>query len=311
MKNKVCFVCVYFGKFPNYYNYWLQCCRHNKDFTWLIITDNKDKYEYPENVIVEHTSLEELKCKIETLVAARVNIDKPYKLCDYRPLYANIFNQELQGFTHWGYMDFDLIFGCLKNHFTDEIIDKYDKVSALGHVTVIKKTPQMVELYKTCDYLQILQNPQNRTFDELMYTPNINQLIIENGLLLRPTIAYADIGASHYNFYTYTYHAGNKTQKNKYIPTVFLYRDGKTYQCTFDSEQVITREVAYFHFSRRSISVPEIVLSDYYLVPNEFIKYETLTKELILKYSKDDLGYYIEQKCKKIKKALFNKIKAF
>lgn len=50
MKNKVCFVVPYFGKFPSYFDLFLKSCKYNEDFNWIIFTDDKEDYDYPNNV---------------------------------------------------------------------------------------------------------------------------------------------------------------------------------------------------------------------------------------------------------------------
>lgn len=50
MKKKICFIIPYFGNFKNYFQLFLNSCRLNSDINWLIITDNKDEYDYPKNV---------------------------------------------------------------------------------------------------------------------------------------------------------------------------------------------------------------------------------------------------------------------
>lgn len=40
----------YYGKFPDFFQLFLNSCKWNKGFNWLIFTDNEDKYIYPDNV---------------------------------------------------------------------------------------------------------------------------------------------------------------------------------------------------------------------------------------------------------------------
>ena len=47
---KVALIVLYFGKLPNYFSLFLKSCEVNKDFTWLIFTDDETEFNYPENV---------------------------------------------------------------------------------------------------------------------------------------------------------------------------------------------------------------------------------------------------------------------
>ena len=53
---KIVFICPYFGSFPNYFNLTLKSIEYNKTIDWLIITDIKEKYDYPDNVKVINMS---------------------------------------------------------------------------------------------------------------------------------------------------------------------------------------------------------------------------------------------------------------
>ena len=107
----------YFGKLPNYFDLWLESVRHNLDYNFLIITDEEIENNLPENVRVIKSSFEDLVKKIQSLYPFKISLKSPYKLCDYRPAYGEIFKEELVKYDFWGYCDVDLIFGSI-NHFT-------------------------------------------------------------------------------------------------------------------------------------------------------------------------------------------------
>ena len=41
-RKKVAIIIPYFGSFPNYFDYWLKSALANKDFDFLIFTDNSN-----------------------------------------------------------------------------------------------------------------------------------------------------------------------------------------------------------------------------------------------------------------------------
>ena len=57
MMNKCILILVYFGEFKNYFPLFLKSCKKNEEFNWLIITDNKVKYDYPINCKVVNMDL--------------------------------------------------------------------------------------------------------------------------------------------------------------------------------------------------------------------------------------------------------------
>lgn len=140
--NRVCLVIPYFGQLPNYYNLWLESAKINNDFDFLIITDCMDEKDTSENVKIINTSFEILVNQIQSLYPFKIKLKKPYKLCDYRPAYGEIFEKELKGYEFWGYCDIDIIFGNLSKYITNEILNKYDKVNLHGHfhcIEIMKK----------------------------------------------------------------------------------------------------------------------------------------------------------------------------
>lgn len=59
---KIVFIIPYFGKFNNYFQLFLNSCQYNADLCdWIIFTDDRSKFEYPNNVFVHYTEWEEIK----------------------------------------------------------------------------------------------------------------------------------------------------------------------------------------------------------------------------------------------------------
>ena len=59
MKNKVCYIFPYYGKFPNYFDLWLESVRHNAHIAdFYIITDSDFPFStIPSNVFLVNISL--------------------------------------------------------------------------------------------------------------------------------------------------------------------------------------------------------------------------------------------------------------
>ena len=147
MKNKVIFIIPYFGNFNNYFQLFLNSCATNSDFSWLIVTDNNDKYDFPRNVLVKRMSFSQLKEIINEKLNANVRINNPYKLCDLKPMYGEIFHDFISKFDWWGYCDIDLIFGKLNHFLTDDLLNNYDKIGVLGHCTLMKNINTVIVLF--------------------------------------------------------------------------------------------------------------------------------------------------------------------
>ena len=109
---RICIITVYIGKFPNYFNMWLESCRWNPQFDFLLVTDNHVE-SLPDNVKLLRTDLISLKNRLSVKLRSDIVLNSPYKLCDYKPSYGLMFEDELKGYDFWGHCDMDLIWGNL------------------------------------------------------------------------------------------------------------------------------------------------------------------------------------------------------
>lgn len=58
---KVCFIIPYFGYLPNYFQLFLNSCKHNKTYEWILFTDDNTLYIFPENVRKINMKFDEYK----------------------------------------------------------------------------------------------------------------------------------------------------------------------------------------------------------------------------------------------------------
>lgn len=110
MKNRVKLIVCYYGTLPTEFSLWLSSCKNNPDFDFLIVTDT-EVFNIPSNVSVLNISIEEVKKRFSTACGLNVILSKPYKLCDFRPLYGKAFTDELKGYDFWGHCDIDVVWG--------------------------------------------------------------------------------------------------------------------------------------------------------------------------------------------------------
>ena len=298
------FILPYFGHFPATFPYWLAGCARNPQFTWLIYTDDHTPYDYPANVKIHYCTFAELREHFETQLGFATALTRPYKLCDFRPLYGYLFNKSLQGYTHWGYCDTDLLLGDLGRFLTPQLLTEREKISVLGHLSLVQNRPELNTLFQRCDYRSVLQDKRNRIFDEVRFAPNINSLLTGAGYRLERTIPYADIVAWHYAFALSVYRGGDRCSILPRQPLIFSYRDGRLCGHTLVDGRVQTQEYAYVHFQKRAVTCPEAQLADYLLVPNAIIPYAEVTPDLIQRYSQDHWQYNTQRWLERVRNAV-------
>lgn len=75
---------------------------------------------------------------IQKVIDFEICLESPYKLCDYKPTYGLAFKNWLKDYDFWGYCDLDVVFGNLRNYFTDEILKDSDRCLENGHISLWK-----------------------------------------------------------------------------------------------------------------------------------------------------------------------------
>ncbi len=285
---KCCFVIPYFGRFNNYFPLFLKSCGYNKDFNWLIITDDRTEYSYPENVRVVYTTFSRLRELVDEKFGFHTALERPYKLCDLKPMYGFIFEEELRGYVAWGHCDLDTIMGDLGSFITDEMLSGYDKLFCLGHMTIYRNTEENnrvfmsdykgVPLFKT-----VLQNPKNSWFDEeYLDDNNINRIfhaqgkrVYEKDLSLNFNIKYSRfirtvfVGRQAEN-------DGHGYRDEKFRPALYLWEHGQVCRFYMKHHKLVGEDFMYLHLQKRSMRVDRSVCGRevFKIVPNRFLPLE-------------------------------------
>lgn len=257
MKYKKALVIVYFGKFNNYFPLWLKSCAYNPEFTWIIYTDDHTEYTFPSNVLVHYTTFDKVKKVIQDLFEFKISLETPYKLCDFRPAYGEIFKKELSEYEYWGYCDVDLIWGNLSKFYPDSLLEKYDKISDAGHFTLYKNNEQMKTAYRVLtaegclNYREVYSNSKNFAFDEWGNNKGINNLLRKNryDIFYKP-ILFSDIQISTYGLFD-TKRFFYETEKLRHN-IMFAFDRGKLVQYSLDiNGEILKSEEAYIHLQKR------------------------------------------------------------
>lgn len=169
----IVFIVAYYGTFPNYFPVWLNSCRQNPTIDFLVVTDNTpDKYLLPSNVRFLNMTFDKLRELIQRRFDFKISLDRPYKLCDYKPVYGEALQEWLAGYDFWGHCDIDLIWGNIRNFVTEEILERYDRICNQGHCSIYRNDPRVNSFYRildphSClDWREVFTNDRNFSFDE-------------------------------------------------------------------------------------------------------------------------------------------------
>lgn len=281
---KCCFIIPYFGKFNNYFPLFLKTCAWNTDFNWLVITDDETPYDYPNNFRVIKMSFDKLKELVQSKFDFPISLEKPYKLCDYKPAYGYIFEEYLSGYKFWGHCDTDVLMGNLNTFFTDELFSKYDKIGCLGHMILYRNTEDNNRVFMH-DYRGIslfqkaFSTPGIVTFDEeYLYDNNINRIYLaEHRPVLIKDMSF-NFHMSYYQFvrvqYTgrYTSLSPHGYVAEKYRDAVYLWKKGHIKRYMLVNNELNIEEAAYIHLQKRTMEFIRELLNVEVVkvIPNKF-----------------------------------------
>ncbi len=114
--------------------------------------------DHKNETVIERNSLEEL---MTTLLDLR-----PYALVEFKPALGYIFQDLLEGYSHWGYTDLDIVFGDLSHWITEDELLNYDIVTysygdqrrlyLRGQFTFHKNNDKVNKIWRDCRYLRDL-----------------------------------------------------------------------------------------------------------------------------------------------------------
>lgn len=318
---KCCFIIPYFGKLPNYFPLFAKTCSYNKDYDWLIITDDQFQYNVPENIRIMNMTFSELKEKIQEKFDFKIALNRPYKLCDFKPAYGYIFEEELLNYEFWGHCDLDIILGNLSKFITKEILERNDKIFCLGHMILYKNSYEnnrvfMEKINNESWYKASFSNPKITIFDETYNNrTNINEIFIKKNKMVLQDDLSINFKVLPTKFVKTTYDSLNKKFIDDNRDSLYLWKNGNIYRYYLDNQKLIIEEYLYMHLQERKMSFKPSILDEdvFKIVPNSFKKFKEAVVNIdnFNKIKKKALNmHYIQYKVKwqkkKIKRILKN-----
>jgi len=295
---KTAIIVVWVGKIPNYFPLWVRSLIKNKNYDFFLITDQTIHLEKkPENLKIINTTLRDLKNDISAKLGIPVFLEFPYKLCDFKPAYGEIFRNELANYDFWGTCDMDMMFGDLDKFLNHELYQQYSKIFSRGHLTLYRNTEEINKLYRSSklfDYKRIFNSPACFMFDEWY---GIHKIFEEFGIAQYANECMADIGANSTGF--------TCTNIKNYEKQIFVWENGDLKQYYLNDSIIESKELAYIHFQKRKININNInINSARSIILNAagvFGFEEEITSEVVKKYDVKNYKHFFERQYKRLK----------
>ena len=229
--NKIIFVVPYYGKWPSYFREWIYTAGYlaEQNIDFMLVTDLEIDFTLPSNVLLKRMSFTELKQKIQKKFEFLISLETPYKLCDFRPAYGIIFEEEIKDYQFWGHCDIDVLWGNVRKFITRDILNDYDKIQYLGHFVLYRNCREMNKLFELSgaiyDYKRIFSSPAFYSFDE---HPGMMQIVVKHGVKNYIKTNQADISPIYSRMFI------SRVKNYKY--QILYWHDGSVYRKYIDED---------------------------------------------------------------------------
>lgn len=246
----IALVVPYFGKIPAFYWVWRITALQNETIDFLVFTDD-DTIHSEGNIHVYQMSWTEMQNKIRAVFDFPVCIEQPYKLCEYKPSFGIIFDEQLKNYDFWGYCDIDMVLGDIRSFLTEDILSTYERCGYLGHISLFKNCEKMNNLYRymekggypAINYTDCYRSNAAYYFDEYggMYVKCLlNKIKVYNHYERR------DPMVGRRKFYW-----RNTEDESQFV---VLWEEGNLYAI----HKNVKQKIMYAHFFRRGFSIDAI-----------------------------------------------------
>lgn len=279
----------YFGKLPEFLKVWMTSVKYNPTVDFCIFTNDRWEQKTPENVTIISMQWDEMCRRVKDVCGVDIVLNEPYKLCDYRPAYGEIFSEYVNGYDFWGHCDFDLVFGNIRSFLTEEILEQYDRVLTRGHFCIYRNTEENNVIYKNTakyqgiHYTDAFHTKYSCHFDE---GSTIKKAFEEGGKQTYDEVCFADIAYQQYPFRL----AQNMPEQE--FPQIYRWQDGVLKSCYLEKGRIKEKEYMYVHLQKRKMNITADELEDgFVIIPNEICKKREITAEYIEKNSRNSVSY--------------------
>jgi hypothetical protein len=174
---KIGFFIPYFGPLPCWFELFLESCRHNSNIQFYLFNDTSLSFECPPNVQAEKMTLAQFNHLASRRLKLPTKVKSPFKVCDFRPAFGEIFGVGEMDLDFWGYCDLDIILGNLRRFLNEDLLEQFDVISAAsrfmaGPFSILRNTQPVRSLYRRSKSLNLVMTEScHFSFDEL--GPNV------------------------------------------------------------------------------------------------------------------------------------------
>jgi hypothetical protein len=236
----------------------------NPDVHWLLLTE-RPVPGAPPNLTVRLCEFADLVARIQGHFDFEVCLPRPYKLCDVRPAFGEVFRDELAGWDFWGHCDLDVLFGQIRQHLPAEALAA-DKVLVQGNFALYRNTAEAAGWFRSeidgVSYRDVLTDPAARHFDEWA---GIYLVLRDLGVPIWQEETIFDLSFARYR--TRAEHPPGRD------PRRYAWEDGQVCEYRLERGALVRRTALLVHLQKRVMRAPaaEVLVADrYWITANGF-----------------------------------------
>lgn len=281
----IALVLPYFGSLDRtgFFRHFLTSCAFNPSIDFLIFTDDESEWDYPDNVEVRRLPFESLRDRVAAHFNFPISLEQPYKLCDFKVAYGEIFEEELRGYDYWGYVDADVILGNVRSFLTDGVLNGYLKIYSRGHLTLMENRPEVSGLYRLEDnpripsYRDVFSSGKSYQFDEW---GGIDLMFISRNLPMYDQLDFDDTDVRYAPF--------RPIQRVKNSPhsamrdICYTFENGRLVRHAEFYGEVAREDICYLHLPKRRMvdNLPERA-TRFTVIPDSFEPYRSVDQNFL------------------------------
>ena len=271
--NSIGLILPYWGRFPNYFQFFLESIGRNPTIDLHVFTDTLEGYCLPNNVIVHLMSLQGFKAKLQDRFDFPLNhLQSPYNLCDFKPAYGFCLQEYLKEYDFWGHCDCDLIFGDIRSFLTEEVLSSYDRFLTRGHLSVYRNNERTNRAFMeiapvASDYKNVFSSSSGKVWawDEW---GGVSRFWSERRVDRQfDEIIFDDINSDYIGFLSSQ--KMTKDVKLKKSHFIYAYNYGRLERIGLQNGNIIKEATCYVHLQKRHLDVVTDNYGEFWIVPNK------------------------------------------
>lgn len=172
MSGRVALIIPYFGALPRWFPYWVKSLGRSPIFDAHLFTDAVVPGPVPGNLKIHPFSIAKFNLLASEKLGLTVDLKMAYKLCDFKPAFAEIFADYIDDYEFWAFGDLDVVYGDVQS-FLKPLLGHPDVISfrkgwISGSLCILRNSKSINSLYKhSSDWKNVLSFPRYLWFDEM------------------------------------------------------------------------------------------------------------------------------------------------